>query len=489
MFLVLDGPRALRALARCAAAGWVSALVACGGGGGGSGGETSPGVTVIAPGPLAVLPLALPAELFPGGPSAVALGATGGDGRNTWSVDCSAALGCSIQGAELRLESRAEGGRAQGTVTVTVTDGKGARASVSGDISVWPKTVGRWLNTVAGAADRPGLHLVVLADGFTEQEMGEFRHAATMFVNALFRHPEVAAHQGAWNVHLAELPASARLAGGLSASRIEAVKGCFGLARLVCVNAGRAQQLAGMFVPQYTQVLVIVNEAAYGGSGGTVAVITQHPDSIPAAVHELGHSFAGLADEYIDAGAAEQYTFNEGTMPNVTAFTELANIPWKHWIDAGTPLPTLTTPPKGEDPVGLYEGAMYVPKGRYRATFASFMRELEGPFGPVNGEAWAREVYVRGGAWAAVAPAESLTLARSAQPAGGWLFKAEPLLPATTVGTRWYVNGVELVGQRGASQLLVPADGAVKVRAELVDLTGRVRLKQGVVSTLNWSVP
>lgn len=486
MVTSFDAPM-FRALRCTAALPLLLAVAACGGGGGGDAGpSTAPPVATPGVAPTAglqVAPLTVPAELFAGSAGSVVLGATGGDGKNSWSVECSSHLACSIADGVLRLESRMEEEQAQGRVTVTVTDGSGARASASQSLTVWPRKLTRWQHSLVGAPDRPGVHLVILADGFSAQEMGVFRDFATLFVNQLFGHPEVAAHKSAWNVHLVELPA------GEAASRVQATLGCHSIARLLCVNTSGAQLLAGRFVPHYSEVLVIVNQPAYGGSGGAVAAITRHLQSISSGVHELGHSFAGLADEYTDTASATQYPFIEGQRPNVTAFTDPASIPWKHWIEPGTALPTLGAPPPGLDPVGLYEGAAYLDKGRYRPTYASFMRELGGPFGPVNGEAWVRQVYIQGGAWAQFSPAVGVLLTPAAQPVGGWVFKAEPLLDRKTAETRWYLNGVERADLRGAGQLLVQADGALRVRVELVDLTGRVRLNDGVVSSLNWSVP
>lgn len=53
--------------------------------------------------------------------------------------------------------------------------------------------------------------------------------------------------------------------------------------------------------PNYDQVFV-VNSPYYGGSGGGYATATVDPSSHEVAIHEIGHSFAGLADEYAIGG-------------------------------------------------------------------------------------------------------------------------------------------------------------------------------------------
>ena len=478
---------------RTLAAWLLLAVAACGGGSGGSGGDSpganSPALASATSAALQVAPLVWPRDVFAEVAGVISLSAYGGDGKATWSVECGTGLDCDVVDGRLRLVSTADAGPARVAVTLKVSDGLGARASTTQSITAWPKAITQGMRSLAGAADRPGLHLLILGDGFSQEELHAFHTVAANFMDQFFSHPEIAAHRGAWNVHVADLVTHVDPVSKVRApSPLGARLGCQNIPRLLCVETGRAQKIASLFLPHYTQVLVISNHAEYGGSGGLVASITRHPTAVPAAVHELGHSFAGLGDEYVEENAVSAFFF-EGLYPNVTATTDRGQVPWSHWIEARTAVPTLMAPALGADIVGLYEGALLVHQGRFRPTFDSLMRSIGSPMGPVNGEAWARRVYARGGAWAQVAPATDAVLPRSAQPAGGWLFKAQPLLDGSIAQTRWYVDGVERTPQRGANQLLVPAAGALQVRVDLVDLTGRVRQDQGLVSSLNWGVP
>ena len=125
--------------------------------------------------------------------------------------------------------------------------------------------------------------------------------------------------------------------------------------------------------PDYDMVMMVVNHHWYGGSGGSISVYSTNTLSAEIAIHEAGHSFGGLADEY--GGTAH----NKFDGINVTQHTELGLIPWNTWISPETPLPT---PPNASNTevIGLFEGAYYSDVGMYRPKLHCKMRELNVPF-------------------------------------------------------------------------------------------------------------
>jgi len=495
----------LSALRRACAACLFAALAACGGGGGGTSAEAvTPVATPAAPAASAAAPPAsaasaataslqvdwppIPFDVTPDWPFDIRLYAIGADGKETWAAKCSTHITCTIvEDSKLVVTSRAEAQPVDAAITLTVTDGKGAKGSRTVPITAWPRSLK--VTSLLGAPDRPGIHLLIMGDGFLPADMGLFRDAADGVLKELFSRPEIAAHRDAWNVHRVDLTVLDDVTGRVKASPLGTRLGCSGVARVICFEDGLVKRAALAHLPHYSSIVLILNSTAFGGSGGYgVAAVTRQPKSAEVAVHELGHAFAGLADEYTQApDTTPFYQFNS---PNLTLKTDRSEIPWRHWITADTPLPSpvnaLTMEPNF---VGLFEGGGYASNGIYRPTFDSFMRSDSKALGPVNAEAWARSVYAKGGAWRRIAPAVGATLARNAQPADGWLFEAQPLLGRSIAETRWYVNGVERTDQRGAGQLQVSAVSALQVRVDLVDLTGRVRLDQGVVNSLTWTVP
>lgn len=136
----------------------------------------------------------------------------------------------------------------------------------------------------------------------------------------------------------------------------------------------------------WDSILILVNATTYGGSGGTVATISMHPTAPEIAVHEFGHTIAGLADEYDSAypGYPEQVT-----EPNVD--TDYAHPKWSTWLTSGVPLPT---PDEAQYDlvVGAFEGARYKTTGVYRPMRNCKMRALGVAFCPICKESITQEV-------------------------------------------------------------------------------------------------
>ena len=107
----------------------------------------------------------------------------------------------------------------------------------------------------------------------------------------------------------------------------------------------------------------------------------------PVVVHEFGHSFGGLADEYAyDEAPSPLYPYDiEPWEPNITTLVHFED-KWKDMLEQGTPVPTK---PQIDEKliytkVGVYEGAGYTKKGIYRPTTECRMRINEAPvFCPV----------------------------------------------------------------------------------------------------------
>jgi hypothetical protein len=112
---------------------------------------------------------------------------------------------------------------------------------------------------------------------------------------------------------------------------------------------------------------ILVNSSLYGGGGfynflgiGT----TDHYLSKKVMVHELGHSFAGLGDEYYDSEVAYENYYNleiEPWEPNITTMVNFES-KWKDMLPNGTPVPT----PRADifrKSLGVFEGGGYMKKG------------------------------------------------------------------------------------------------------------------------------
>ena len=86
-----------------------------------------------------------------------------------------------------------------------------------------------------------------------------------------------------------------------------AVVGCADVARVACVNWDKVYAALLSEHAPFDEVAVILNTSVYAGSGSNAGVVVSRNVYAPAiALHEMGHSMAGLADEYVDDVVAER---------------------------------------------------------------------------------------------------------------------------------------------------------------------------------------
>lgn len=130
----------------------------------------------------------------------------------------------------------------------------------------------------------------------------------------------------------------------------------------------------------YDAICVIANSKVYGGGGiyNFYALFTsdnQFADYV--FVHEFGHSFVGLGDEYFDSSVAYEnfYDLNyEPWEPNLTTLVNF-DTKWKDMLPLGTPVPTPANE-KDNIKLGAYEGGGYVTKGIYRPSYDCSMKSI-----------------------------------------------------------------------------------------------------------------
>ena len=104
-----------------------------------------------------------------------------------------------------------------------------------------------------------------------------------------------------------------------------------------------------------------------------------HSTFRPVVVHEFGHSFAGLADEYFyddDVMSGSYPTDIEPWEPNITTLVDFKS-KWQDMLKKNTPIPTTLQDSKYS--IGVYEGGGYSSKGVYRPAFDCRMRTNSSP--------------------------------------------------------------------------------------------------------------
>jgi hypothetical protein len=269
--------------------------------------------------------------------------------------------------------------------------------------------------------------LVVLGDGYAEDEAAVFRRDAETLVGRLFEYEPFASRKSDFNVRAVSTASpqsgvTRPRAGVFRETPLGARYNTFDSERYVLTLDDRSWRDLAAVVP-YEFVLILVNERKYGGGGifNLYSTAAAHSSYAPyLVVHEFGHHFAGLGDEYFTGSVAYEKFIGdrvEPWEPNVTALLDPEALKWADLVPEATPLPTpwrkqayeersiasqerraklraegaseealerlfdeereLFTRTLGEDEyagkVGAFEGAMYETQGLYRPSVDCIM--------------------------------------------------------------------------------------------------------------------
>ncbi|MCI6161596.1 MAG: M64 family metallopeptidase [Prevotellaceae bacterium] len=242
------------------------------------------------------------------------------------------------------------------------------------------------------------IHIAFVAEGYQESEMPIFLQDARIATEAIFQHEPFKSMQNRFHIVAVKSPSkdsgtSEPAKGIWKNTTLHSHFDTFYSSRyLTTLNLKDLHdRLAGI---PYEHIIVLVNTDNYGGGGILNSYnlsMTHHRSFRPVVVHEFGHSFAGLADEYAyENEAIPMYPYDiEPWEPNITTLKDFHG-KWENMIDKKTPVPTPATE-KHAQKVGLYEGAGYSLKGVYRGMQDCRMRTNEHPeFCPVCRQAIAR---------------------------------------------------------------------------------------------------
>jgi hypothetical protein len=192
--------------------------------------------------------------------------------------------------------------------------------------------------------------LLILGDGYTAAEMEAYRADARRLAEELFAVEPFASRRKDFNVWAIDTPAqesgvSRPRAGVFRDSPLGARYNSFDSERYVLTRDDRAWRDIAAAAP-YDAVVILVHERKYGGGGifnlyATVAASSSFSPYL--FVHEFGHSFASLGDEYYTSDVAYQSPAGplpEPNEPNLTALHDPERLKWADLVDPGTPLPT-----------------------------------------------------------------------------------------------------------------------------------------------------
>jgi len=191
---------------------------------------------------------------------------------------------------------------------------------------------------------------VFLAEGYTAEDKDTFKADVDRFTAHLFSVEPYKALQARFNVSGIFRPSPERAVdeprqGAFKHTVLDASFNAFDLDRYMLIEADHRMHEMAAQVP-YDAIIVLVKSSRYGG--GSIAMdycctTVDNARSLEVFVHELGHSFAGLADEYYDSEVSYNDFYPKGTEPrepNITALLDPANVKWKDLLSPGIGVPT-----------------------------------------------------------------------------------------------------------------------------------------------------
>jgi hypothetical protein len=190
---------------------------------------------------------------------------------------------------------------------------------------------------------------LILGDGYTAAERAKFEKDARRLVDLLFATSPFRERRNDFNVWglcpaAAESGISRPSTGIHKKSPVGATYDAFGSERYILTFDNRALREIASYAP-YEFVEILTNSNTYGGGGIFNLFSTVAADSLWSPyvfIHEFGHHFAGLADEYYTSDVSFEPAVErlEPWETNVTALRDANNFKWKDLVKPGTPLPT-----------------------------------------------------------------------------------------------------------------------------------------------------
>lgn len=254
------------------------------------------------------------------------------------------------------------------------------------DILIRPKSANtetRYIHKAGSSEDC--IDVAIVAEGYTAGEMDRFYKDAETAADALFKHKPFKEFKDRFNIIAVACPSNDS---GVSVPRegkwMDTAIGShfdtfYSDRYLTTLRLKKLHDvLAGI---PYEHIVILANTDTYGGGGiyNSYTLTTAHHKSFrPVVVHEFGHSFGGLADEYFYDDQYENF-YNDKVEPweqNITTKVDFES-KWQHLVD--------------EHKAGLVEGGGYMSHGVWRGQENCRMRTNEHPdFCPVCQDALGR---------------------------------------------------------------------------------------------------
>jgi len=218
-------------------------------------------------------------------------------------------------------------------------------------IAVEPPREGvRVVNAHIAGDPHSTLDIAIIGEGYTEDQIKLFRADVTRFADLILSQEPYFSRSDSISIRGVMLPSLAEgcdepTRGIWRSTALSAGFNALGSPRYLLTESNRDLRDIAANAP-YDTLVIMVNHERYGGGGiyNRYCTFTAHGEFSPyLLLHEFGHSFGGLADEYYTSSTAYNDFYPEGTepvSPNISAATDREEIKWAALVTADAPIPT-----------------------------------------------------------------------------------------------------------------------------------------------------
>lgn len=236
-----------------------------------------------------------------------------------------------------------------------------------------------------GGDSKSAIDVVILAEGYTAEEMELFMEDARITAEEILSYEPFNSHREKFNFIAVSTPSldsnvSVPQQGAWRNTAVSSHFMTFYMARyLTSSNVYDMFNLVTNIPCEH--FVILANTDTYGGGGiynSYTLTTAHHPDFRPVVVHEFGHSFGGLGDEYFYDNADDNDNMHsiahEPWEPNITTLVDFES-KWADMVEEGVETPSAPTKEREENyTVGVYEGGGYLTKGIFRPAVVCRMR-------------------------------------------------------------------------------------------------------------------
>lgn len=341
-------------------------------------------------------------------------------------------------------------------------------------------------NIISNGPDTNRINLVFLPDGFQSNELVSFNTNVASIQAYIFGQTPFKEYARFFNVHAIQVPSPAS---GVvhPGTATDVPEPAFPIAHpntyfgssfdnghvhraVTALNSSAVYGVLNASYPMYDVPMVLVNTPEYGGTGGNYLTFTINTSANETAVHELGHTFGKLWDEY--------WNNMPGEHPNMTQQNDPAQIIWKNWLNTNG--------------IDIYPYGASAPQSLwFRPHDNCKMQFLGKPLCAVCRENIIDRIYEK------VKPIESFspdTINTIKVTAPTYTFSFQPILPEpNTLKYTWLLNGnvintTDTFVQLTQAQIGIGTPGLVAVITDTTLMSRSYLPAQGYMFSVQWNL-